>query len=146
MSDDNPGEVQTFVTGVNEVKNCVGNDGVQPGRGFVEEHDLRLPHQGPGEGCPFDHSPADLGRIFVLCSSQTHLVELGENLLRYFPIAQFRLFPQWEGHVLKDRQRVEQGTILEKKSETASHSFQFLTPKAAYIFPINKDASSIRPH
>ena len=57
----------------------MANDGVQPGGGFVKEHDLRIPHQGSSKGGPPDHSTADLCWIFILSPAQTHLIQNGKT-------------------------------------------------------------------
>ena len=60
-------EAQTAPQVANQSVEIAGRDGIQPGRGLVEEDDFRVEGEGPRKAGALAHPTGQLGRIFFSC-------------------------------------------------------------------------------
>ena len=146
MRDNDSRESQPVVARRDEFENGVAGDWIQPGGGFVKEHNLRFSHQGPGKGGPLDHSATDLSRVLLLSPGQSDLIQFMEHPLAYRLIVQPGLFLQRESDVLRNGEGVEKGSPLEEKTKPASQSFQASMFESANVVPIHKNTALIGFH
>ena len=122
VTDHDRREAELPVKPDDQVVDRVDEDGVEPGRRLVEEHDLRLGHQRPRDGDPLAHAAGDLGRVLVRPCPRARP---GPGLPG--PAAGAR--PRGAGgfsrignrHVLEHGQRVEEGAALEHDAEALAH-------------------------
>src|SRR5207253_3241974 len=85
---------------------------------LIIEHDLRLDRQGPRQSDALLHASGKLGRLFALDFKRQ--ADLEQALLDLLPndlLAEASLFAQAEGHILVDRQAVEERGPLKEKAK-----------------------------
>src|SRR4030042_3430323 len=105
MADDDVCKTKMFVKRLNQIENRVGDDGGQSGGWLVKKHDLRFYYQGPCKSRPLDHSSAELSRIFILCSSQTDLIQFLHHSFPDLLFTPFCFLPKRKGHIVENGKR-----------------------------------------
>src|SRR4030042_225924 len=100
MADDDGCKTKMFVKRLNQIENRMGNDGVQSGGRLVKKNDLRFYDQGPCKSRPLDHPSTEFSRIFILCSSQTDLIQFLHHPFPDLFFTPFRFLPKGKGHIV----------------------------------------------
>jgi hypothetical protein len=122
----------------------VDQDGIEPGGGLVEEHDLGLGDQRACDGHAFAHAARDFGRVFVPHAAEADLVEL----LLHAPVdlagPQPASLPEGEGHVVEDRHRVEERPALEDDAIALPDAVQLAAPQARDVGAVHDHRAGIR--
>ncbi len=113
VADHDRGEAELLVQLQDQVVNGVDENGVEARGRLVEEDDLGLVDEGPGDRHALAHAARDLRRVLVAHAGQAHLLELLLDAALDLACRQARLFPQREGDVVGHRHRVEEGPALE---------------------------------
>src|SRR4030042_4684167 len=100
MADDDGCKSKMFVERLNQIENRMGDDGVQSGGRLVKKHDLRFYYQGPCKSRALAHPSAELSRIFILCSSQTNLIQFLHPPFPDLFFTPFCFLPKRKGHIV----------------------------------------------
>src|SRR3990172_6367995 len=145
VADHHAGEPEALVGFRDQAVDGVQHDGVQPRGRLVEKDDLRVRHQGAGQGHPLPHPPADLGRKLVPHIPHPHGLQAMVHPVRHLGLGQPRLLPQGEGHVLEDGHGVEEGPPLKEDPEPGPHPVQRPPPQGDEIHPLHQDLPPVRP-
>jgi hypothetical protein len=96
----------------------ITHDRVEAGRRFVVEHHLGVEYQRPGQPNPFLHAARQFRRVLVLHPRrQTHFLQPPPHFLPDLRLDRPAVHAQPEGHVVVDRQAVEQGGPLEQEAD-----------------------------
>eukprot|EP00963_Diacronema_lutheri_P004448 scaffold338_cov361-Pavlova_lutheri.AAC.8 len=142
-----PGRSAFVVYAPNEIFHHRRSDGIQSCRGFVV-HDhffFRLffffSDDGPGQGHPLLHPPAELGGIFLLHAAQSHAGQaLGHELLHFLFFQPIIFLPQGESHVLSYGQGIEQGCALEDHPDAQLRSL------LGHVFVVHESFPRVSTH
>src|ERR1035437_9518523 len=96
-------------------------DGIQAGRRLVEEQQLRIERDRPGQRRPCAHPAADRVRVEVLEPAQADQRELELDYIADGVGAQRREFRQRQRHVLRQRQPAPERAVLEEHTHAPEH-------------------------
>src|SRR4051794_26126297 len=103
-----------------------GADRVEARVGLVEEHDLGVEHQRPGETGALAHPAGDLTGQLVLGAEQTGQVELLHHDLADLGLALLGVLAQREGDVVVEVHRAEHRAVLEQDAEELADLVELL--------------------
>jgi hypothetical protein len=117
----------------------IDENGVEAGGRLVEEDDLGLVDESPGDRHALAHATRDLGGVLVPHVGEADLLEL---LLH--PILDLRRFqagflPEREGDVLGDRHGVEEGAPLEDHPVALADAVQLAPAQARDLGAVHRD-------
>ncbi len=117
---------------------------IEAGRGLVQEQDLGVQRQRPGDGRPLAHAPAELGGHLVRGFLQAHGFELrlSNHLNRLF--GQVRELLQDQRDVRPHRQRAEQGAALIGHADLLEHVEPVLALGGDNVDSIDQDRAAQR--
>ena len=110
--------------------------GVQGGKGLVQQHHAPGAQEGPEKGCPLAHPAGELGGVLVLGPLQAKLGKVAPGL---FPGRSGLLSPddQGEGHIVQDLLVGEQQVPLEHVAD--------LSRPSGDVLPLEEDPALLRP-
>src|SRR3954451_16567566 len=114
---DEEGRVDLGVEVDDELVEVGDADRVQPGVRLVEQDDLGVEHQGPGQPGALAHAAGDLTRELSLGALQADHVHLLEDDAPDLRLALPRVLAQRKGDVVEQVHRAEQGAVLEQDAE-----------------------------
>src|SRR5215475_4184610 len=139
------GEAELAVELLDEPVNGIDEDGIEAGGGLVEEADLRLRHEGAGDGLALAHAARDLRGVLV---PHVHQADLQEFLLHAagdLRRGHLRLLAQRERHVVEHGHGVEEGAPLEDYSIAAPHHLEGGAPEAGDVRAVHENGARVRP-
>ena len=119
---------------------------VKAGGGLIKQHDLRLQLQGPGQPHPFLHAAGELSRIFFLMAPQVELLQTPEDLITDLGGSEPGAFPERQGDVVKNSERIEQGRALKQHPEAQTHPVQLPWLHDGDILALHQNAAAVGPH
>src|SRR3989442_460045 len=138
------GEAEAPVEILDEPVDAVHEDGIEPGRRLVEEDDLRLRDERPGDRHALAHAPRDLLRVLGADALQSHLGQPHLHALGDLRAAQAGLLAQREGDVLRARQRVEERAALEDDPVPIANPVDLAPGDAGQVDAAYQDAAGVR--
>ena len=97
---------------------------VQAGVGLVEEDDLRVEHERPGQTGPLAHAAGDLAGQLLLGADRPTMSSFSSTIAPDLRLGLAGVLAQREGHVVVDVHRAEQRAVLEQHAEELAHLVQ----------------------
>ena len=113
--------------------------------GLVEEHDLRVQHQGPGQAGPLLHPARHLARELLQVVEQPDHACLLEDDLADLALGLLRVLAQRERDVVVEVHRAEQRAVLEQHAELAPDPVQVLLAHADDVLAVDPDLARVGP-
>ncbi len=117
VGDDQDRRIQLGVDVDEQLRQIGSTYRIEPAVRFVAQDDLRVEHERTGQAGALAHAAGDLaGQLVLLAREPDHL-----HLLEHDPadlgLGLLRVLAQREGDVVEQRQRAEQGAVLEQHAE-----------------------------
>ena len=116
---------------------------VEAGVGLVEEHDLRVEHQGPGQAGALAHTAGDLTGQLVLGAEQTHQVHLLHDDVADLGLGLLGVLAQRERDVVVEVHRAEHGAVLEQHAEQLADLVELLLGAARDVGALDDDRALV---
>jgi len=115
MCDHEYSEAKRLLQGLDEGVEIAGRNGVQARCRLVKEQDFRVQSERPGKRRALGHAARKLGRKFhSVTRAQADHFELGIGQFVHQSLREMKVLPHRELNVFPDRERGEQGTLLEQ--------------------------------
>ena len=112
-------------------------DGVQPGVGLVEQQDLRVEHQRPGQAGPLAHAAGDLAGQLLLRPGQAGQLHLLEDDVLDLLLGLLGVLAQRERDVVEQVLRAEQRPVLGQHAEQLAHLVQLALGDAGDVLAVD---------
>ncbi len=117
---------------------------VEAGVRLVEQNDLRVQDQRPGQAGALAHPARDLPRQLVLGAAQTDQVHLLHDDVPHLLLRLARVLAQREGDVVVEVHRPEQGAVLEQDAEELPHLVEVPLLEPADVPALDDDRARVR--
>ena len=121
-------------------------DRVESGERFVTQQDLRVEQDRSRERHAAQHASGELPRQEIGDPAlEPDRVEAARHQVGDSLLGQSRALPQGQGHVVADRERVEQGAALEEHADTRSDRDHLGLGEPGHVVAVDLDSSAGRP-
>ncbi len=122
-----------------ELVDAVGADGVEPGGGFVVEHDAGFEDDGAGKGDAFALTARKLSGQFFLDSVEVNGCERLRDLFLSFRGGELGVLDEGEGDVLGDGHGIEERAHLEEQPDLEADGAQLALAEGVDTPPVEVD-------
>src|SRR6476469_5922095 len=144
VRDDEERRVDLGVEVDEELVDVAGAHRVEAGVRLVDEEDLGVEHEGPGQPCALAHATGDLARELALGAGETDEVHLlGDDPLD-LGLGLLRVLSQREGDVVVEGHRPEEGAVLEEDPEQLAYLVEVGLAQARQVAPVDDDRAGVR--
>src|SRR6478735_2665327 len=144
VGDDEEGRVDLRVEVYDELVEERRADRVETGVRHVEEHDLRVEHQRPGQAGALAHAARDLTGQLVLGAEEADEVHLLHHDLVDLGLGLPRVLAQREGDVVVEVHRAEHRAVLEEDAEELSDLVELLLGAGRDVGALDEDRALVR--
>src|SRR3972149_8918998 len=138
VGDEYIGRVQGLLGAQNEFAYGVRHNRVKPGRGFVEEDDLRVHYNRPCQPDPLFHASAQVRGHHLLHVHEPDPIELLLDGFQHVRVGEVRVFPERKTHVLGYGHGVEEGRALKEHAEAFSDLVELLLLQGRELEPVEE--------
>src|SRR6478735_88095 len=110
---------------------------------LVDEQDLGVEHEGPGEPGALAHAARDLTGELALGAGEADEVHLLGDDAPDLRLGLLRVLAQREGDVVVERHRAEEGTVLEEDAEELAHLVEVGLAQARQVTAVDDDRPGV---
>ena len=116
---------------------------IEAGEGLVAQHDLRIGHQRAGQSPAPAHASGELARVERAGVGKADGREPSFDLGSDVGFAPLRVLEQRQGHVLEDRHRVEERSMLEEHPDPVAHAVELRVAEPGDVLARNAHGARV---
>ena len=143
VGDDEEGRVDLGVEVDEELVDVRRADRVQAGVRLVDEEDLRVEDEGPGEAGALAHPAGDLAGQLVLGAGETDELHLLAHDGGDLGLALAGVLAQREGDVVEEAHRAEEGAVLEEHPEELADLVEVVSAELDDVAAVDDDRAGV---